>query len=371
MPNDDTHKPPQADDIAPKSAPLRWLWTTVKGLSLFTVLSGLFTVLSSLAVGYFQYLNAYQEKVSSLAKEDMTLAAATFTDISHAFSEMQALQQTLYTDFANAVGGKSDAGGKALATNNARAISERYEKARIALRENIDLLTRKAEIYIDRASDSRDPAEKHNVDEDPLSRRVLRDYAFDCSDTFNFPAFGNVRAPDNGTPPKEVADDRKTIAVDKNKVAADQKILKADEQKLTNDINKGDFKNASADLKAAEKAETTLRTEQSNLAKAQTELRADQADLNLINPPVVFKPVPGLTAAYMRKAIACQQARFAFAGMPASFMPEDPTLLDNTKATVFERGGHLEVLITTESDVEGAVSFARAQDLLHPQTAAR
>jgi hypothetical protein len=218
MPNDDTHKPPQADDIAPKSAPLRWLWTTVKGLSLFTVLSGLFTVLSSLAVGYFQYLNAYQEKVSSLAKEDMTLAAATFTDISHAFSEMQALQQTLYTDFADAVGGKSDAGGKALATNNARAISERYEKARIALRENIDLLTRKAEIYIDRASDSRDPAEKHNVDEDPLSRRVLRDYAFDCSDTFNFPAFGNVRAPDNSTPPKEVADDQYCAIAEKRGV---------------------------------------------------------------------------------------------------------------------------------------------------------
>jgi len=84
---------------------------------------------------------------------------------------------------------------------------------------------------------------------------------------------------------------------------------------------------------------------------------------------VVFKPVPGLTAGYMRKAIACQQARFAVAGKPASFMPEDPTLLDNTKATVFERGGHLEVLITTESDVEGAVSLARAQDLL-PQKAA-
>src|SRR3954465_7706506 len=148
MPNDETHKPPQADDIAPKSAPLRWLWTTVKGLSLFTVLSGLFTVLSSLAVGYFQYLNAYQEKVSSQAKEDMTLAAATFTEISHPFSEMQALQQTLYADFARATGEKSEASDKALATN-ARAISERYEKARIELRENIDLLTRKAEIYLD------------------------------------------------------------------------------------------------------------------------------------------------------------------------------------------------------------------------------
>lgn len=220
MPNDDTHKPPPvADDIAPKSAPLRWLWTTVKGLSLFTVLSGLFTVLSSLAVGYFQYLNAYQEKVGSQAKDDMTLAAATFTEISHPFAEMQALQQTLYIDFARAVGEKSNASDKALATKEAQAISERYEKARIELRENIDLLTRKAEIYIDRASDPyRDPADKHNVDGDPLSRRVLRDYAFDCSDKFNFPAFGNVHVPDDDTPAKEVPDDQYCAMAEKRGV---------------------------------------------------------------------------------------------------------------------------------------------------------
>ncbi|KRR01918.1 hypothetical protein CQ12_27115 [Bradyrhizobium jicamae] len=220
MPNDDTHKPPsEADDTAPKSAPQRWFWTTVKGLSLFTVLSGLFTVLSSLAVGYFQYLNAYQEKVSSQAKEDMTLAAATFTDISHPFSEVHALQQTLYADFARAVGEKSEASNKTLTTRNALAISERYEKARIELRENIDLLTRKAEIYIDWASDTyRDPAEKRNVDGDPLSRRVLRDYAFDCSDKFNFPAFGNVHAPNGSMRPKEVADDKYCAIAEKRGV---------------------------------------------------------------------------------------------------------------------------------------------------------
>jgi hypothetical protein len=208
MPNDDTHKPPpEANDIAPKSVARRWLWTTVKGLSLFTVLSGLFTVLSSLAVGYFQYLNAYQEKVSSQAKEDMSLAAATFTEISRPFSEMQALQQTLYFDFARAFSEKSSASDKALATKDAQAISERYEKARNELRESIDLLTRKAEIYIDRPSDPyRDPAEKHNVDPDPLSRRVLRDSDFDCSNKFYFPAFGKVELPDDDAPVKEVAD---------------------------------------------------------------------------------------------------------------------------------------------------------------------
>ena len=133
---------------------------------------------------------------------------------------MQALQQTLYSDFARAVGDKSDASDQALATKNARAISERYEKARIELRENIDVLTRKAEVYIDWASDTyRDPAEKHNVDDDPLSRQVLRDYAFDCSDKFNFPAFGNVHAPRTTTRrTKEVADDEYCAIAEKRGV---------------------------------------------------------------------------------------------------------------------------------------------------------
>lgn len=208
MPNDDTHKPPPAAGNAPKSGPLRWLWKFNHGLDIVKGLS-MVTVLSSLAVGYLQYLNAYQEKVGSQAKEDMAAATTTFTEISRAFSEVQALQQTLYSDFTRAIREKSDASDKALDLKNAQAISERYEKARIALRENIDMLTRKAEVYIDWASDTyRDPADKHNVDGDPLSRKVLRDYAFDCSDKHNFPAFGNVHAEDDDTPAKHVADDQ-------------------------------------------------------------------------------------------------------------------------------------------------------------------
>jgi hypothetical protein len=209
MPNDDTDKPPPAtDDAPPKSAPLRWLWKfsheidIVKGLSLVTVLS-------SIAVGYFQYLNAYQEKVSSQAKDDMTLATATFTEISGAFSEIQALQQILYSDFTRAVRDKSDASEQSLGTKNALATSDSYEKARTALRENVEMLTRKAQVYIDWASNvDRDSATKHNVDDDPLSLSVLRDYAFDCSDKYNFPGFGNVYAPDDGTSAKEIADDK-------------------------------------------------------------------------------------------------------------------------------------------------------------------
>jgi hypothetical protein len=198
MPNDDTHKPQAAaDDITSRSAPLRWLrkfnhgFDVVKGLSLVTVVS-------SLAVGYYQYLNAYQEKVGSLAKEDMAAATATFTEISRAFAEVQALQQTLYSDFMRAVREKSDSSDKALDTKNAQATSKRYEEARLALRGNIDLLTRKAEVYIDWAGNTyRDPTEKRNINDDPLSRQILRDYQFDCSDKYNFPAFGSAKDENN------------------------------------------------------------------------------------------------------------------------------------------------------------------------------
>jgi len=197
MPNDDTQKPPGADDTAPTSAPLRWPWKFNHGLDLVKGLS-VVGVLSSVVVGYFQYLGAYQEKVSNQAREDMASATTTFTEISGAFSEIQALQRILYIDFTNAVKAKSDGSEQALGTKNAREISEAYEKARTTLRQNIDVLARKAEVYVDWASDIyRDPAGKHNVDDDPLSRSVLYEYGFDCSDKSNLPAFGNVDAPDD------------------------------------------------------------------------------------------------------------------------------------------------------------------------------
>jgi hypothetical protein len=203
MPPDDTRERPQKQNGDPNN-PGRWdraklffgevdgRLSVVKGLTAVTVLSSVF-------VGYFQYLNAYQDKVSAQAKEDMTAATATFTDISKAFSEAQTLQQILYLDFTNAIKDKTDTSDQALSTKNARATSEAYEKARTALRQNIDVLVRKAEIYIDWASDiDRDSASRRNVDSDPLTRSVLRDYDFNCSDKANFPRFGNVDATRTG-----------------------------------------------------------------------------------------------------------------------------------------------------------------------------
>lgn len=206
MPNDATDTPTPQQNNAPRRGALQWFREFDHGLDLVKGLS-IVTVLSSVAVGYFQYLNSYQEKVSSQAKEDMAAATATFTQISAAFAEIQAQQRILYDDFAHAVRDKSDGSDQALNTRNAQAVSESYEKAWTTLAENAEIFARKAEVYIDWASNTyRDPAGKRNVDDDPLSLAVLRDYAFDCSEDFNLPAFGNVNAKETKSVP-DILDD--------------------------------------------------------------------------------------------------------------------------------------------------------------------
>jgi hypothetical protein len=200
----DAGKPTQEpDEDTKKDSPL---WERIKSWdSKLSVAKGFVFVglLTSLFGGFFQYLSAYDQKVSDQAKEDMTQASATFEEISNSFAEMQALQQILYSDFTSAVRTRSDASEQALDTRNAREISDTYEKARVALREKIDVLARKAEIYIDWASDvGRDPAAKRDVDQDPLTRTLLRAYKFDCAN--NFPRFGKIDPQHAPTP--EISD---------------------------------------------------------------------------------------------------------------------------------------------------------------------
>lgn len=166
------------------------------------------TLLSSAAVGYFQYLNTYQDKVSNQAREDMKLATETFEEISTAFADTLALQNLLFSNFATAIRSKSDAKATALSTKNAADASKIYEKAQTDLREKIDMMAQKAQVYIDWASDiDRDPASKRNVEADPLSFTVLRSYQFNCSDKVNFPEFGDVDATAPEKPAASVPDE--------------------------------------------------------------------------------------------------------------------------------------------------------------------
>jgi hypothetical protein len=200
MAGDDAHQPPPDRAGASERPGWRARLGSLFGKtnSVLSYAKGLpvITLIGSLLVGYFQYLNAYQDKVSAQAKDDMAAATSTFTDIANAFSEAQTLQQILFFDFSNALDDHSDADEKALGTKDARGIFPAYETARTLLRQNSNLLARKAEIYIDWASDfDRDAAEARTPTTDPLTESLLGDYNFDCDDAANFPQFETTSSP--------------------------------------------------------------------------------------------------------------------------------------------------------------------------------
>jgi len=167
-----------------------------KGFTAVTLLTGFFG-------GYFQYLNSYEDKVSTLAKADMQSATSTFVEISNAFAEAEMLQQLIFFDFAAALDAGPDAGEKGMVTQAGNDVFPSYVKARTALRQNSSVFAHKAEIYIDWASDlGRDPSTQQTLDGDPLTEALLGSYNFDCDAPKNFPNFagGNRAAPAPAAP---------------------------------------------------------------------------------------------------------------------------------------------------------------------------
>ena len=177
------------------------------------------TLLTSFLGGYFQYLNSYEDKVSTQAKADMADATSVFVDISNSFAEAQMLQQLIYFDYADALGDLSDSGSNAMITAAAQEVFPNYLKTRIALRLNSNVFARKAEIYIDWPSNlGRDPATADALYQDPLSEMLLGNYNFDCSAPANFPHYGTATADAQGSAPTDIcttgtADDLKKSTV--------------------------------------------------------------------------------------------------------------------------------------------------------------
>ena len=86
---------------------------------------------------------------------------------------------------------------------------------------------------------------------------------------------------------------------------------------------------------------------------------------------IVFKPVLGLTANWMQRAIACHRARFERLGEAPTYLSDDPTLVRGATTTVTDHNGRLEVLVVTRDDVAAAVALDRAEGLVRPRTAGR
>lgn len=88
---------------------------------------------------------------------------------------------------------------------------------------------------------------------------------------------------------------------------------------------------------------------------------------------VVFKRVRGLNAEWLRRDIACQQARFAATGadIDPAWAATDPTLVEGATVNVVDRAGHVEVIVTAPTSQQAEVVIARAGGHVGPQNAAR
>ena len=184
----------------------RGYWQRIKpAIGGLTLLSALGTLIGA----YFQNLSAYENKVAAQAQTDMTGATQTFAEASSALAAPLRLQWQLIKDYHTAVvaGTDAEANGE---TTNARDIYKAYTKAYADLSQNYNLLARKAELYIDLASDlTRDP----KLDGTPSSNEVdmsrLNTYGFDCEQ--NMPSFDRNAKDRNG----KVENDSKVVLIDK------------------------------------------------------------------------------------------------------------------------------------------------------------
>ncbi len=210
------HSP--AGDVLVKAPAKRNLWQTVKwGLSNLQEETSHFKnitfagFLATCIVGYFQNLSAYQDKVATLAKDDMAAATDTFKEVSSKLSAAISLQQGLIFAFYGAVQEGSYRSDDAYLTKSARANYKAYIGAYSALRQDYNLLARKAEIYLDWASDNRrDPAANTSPTTDPLNMSMLGAYDFDCEKSM--PNF----APNNSTISLKNSRTGTTVSIDWN-----------------------------------------------------------------------------------------------------------------------------------------------------------
>lgn len=76
---------------------------------------------------------------------------------------------------------------------------------------------------------------------------------------------------------------------------------------------------------------------------------------------VVFKPVYGLTADWMKQDIRCHQAHVAALGQVPDPMQQDPTLVKGADVTVMQIGGRVVVVVKAEAADQAALALAKAQ----------
>lgn len=83
---------------------------------------------------------------------------------------------------------------------------------------------------------------------------------------------------------------------------------------------------------------------------------------------IKFRPVPNLSAEWMRQALGCHSARAAAIGWPTTFMADCPSVVAGAETTVLEEPDGLVVVVRAKDPAAALVIYARAEQLLDPPT---
>jgi hypothetical protein len=132
-----------------------------------------------------QYSSWRDEKQGARHKEELSSAISTFQEISGALSGAMNLQQILFYTYKSALEPDDEHHLKYLATSGQKILTE-YTEGRTALRKSIDVLTGKADLFIDRPTrpDNKRLTNHNQFTSDKVqvssNRQLLKGIGFSC-----------------------------------------------------------------------------------------------------------------------------------------------------------------------------------------------
>lgn len=133
-----------------------------------SVVTGVVWLLGWLLTSVIQYNSWRTDHDLKQYEQELAQATKTFTDASDAFSKALTAQQLLVFNYVDALGSRDQAYIDFL-WGQAHAVADEYRKARTELRQNIGVMTRRAEIYIDWPSADNRQAVENATAKDPLT----------------------------------------------------------------------------------------------------------------------------------------------------------------------------------------------------------
>jgi hypothetical protein len=146
------------DDPGVRSSTLQKFFMWLDRPYRFATNLAFFGLLGTVLGAYFQYNSWRDEKTLARYQDELSTASSTFSEVAQALSSVMNLQQILFYSYKNALDyyGPVNERTRTYLSDSAKRTYENYFVARTALRQNIDILSGKAALFLDRPIESDD-----------------------------------------------------------------------------------------------------------------------------------------------------------------------------------------------------------------------